>query len=92
MRFLGARRNVAQKLSALGNLSRELPKKGFGTVDLMSGFVKPDLYAVDLRNLMSPEFDLKSELISGRVEDLTKTDCLSYRDSMTAKRTSCFYN
>ena len=61
-------------MSPLGNLSIELSKKGFETVDLLEAFVKPDGSAMDLTNRLSQEFDLKEELVSGRVKVLTKTD------------------
>ena len=47
---------------------------------------------MDLAMRLSPGFDLKSELLSGRVEVLTKTDCVVFRDSRTGKHTSRFYN
>ena len=63
--------------------------KGFQSVNLLSGFVKPGGDA--LGNLrLSPEFDLKFELTNGRVNALTKTDCLAWHDSGTSERTSCF--
>ena len=76
----------------LGNPSAELTKQGFGTADLLDAFVKPDGSAKDLGNRLPPEFDLKSELLSGIVKVITKTDCLAYNDSMKLGRTSCFYN
>ena len=79
------------KLPAVGNLSREMPKKGFETVDLLSAFVKPGGSAMDLTHRLSPEFDLKEELLSGRVKVLTKTDRLVPRDKKS-KRKYCFYN
>ena len=56
----------------------------------MSGFVKPGGSFFDQTLCMSPEFDLKSELMSGRVKALTKTDFLVWRDLRTTKRKSCF--
>ena len=47
---------------------------------------------MNLANRLSPEFDLKSELLSGRAKALAKTDFAAYRDSMTSGRTSRFYN
>ena len=70
-------------LSAIDNLESESPRKGFATVDLLSVFVKPDGHQMDLTMRLPPEFDLKSELLSGRVEVLTKTDCAVFRDSRT---------
>ena len=81
-----------EKLSSLCNLSTELPKKGFETADLFPGFVKPDGPAMDLSNRLPPEFDIKSDLLSGRAEALAKTDRLVFRDSKAAKHTSCLYN
>ena len=81
-----------EKLPSLENLSIELSKKGCETVDLSDAFVKLVGSAMDLSNRLSPEFDLKSELLSGRAKALAKTDFAAYRDSMTSGRTSRFYN
>ena len=62
----------SRKFSAMGNLSIELSKKGFETVDLLSGFVKPDGSAMDLSNRLSPEFAPKSKLLSDRAKSLAK--------------------
>ena len=80
------------KLHSLDNTSRDISKKGFGTVDLLSAFAKAVGSAMDLANRLSAEFDLKDELLSGRVNVLTKTDCLSHQDKEPSKHTSCFYN
>ena len=79
-------------LSAIEFLESEIAKKGFETADLTSAFAKPDGSQMDLTLRLSPEFDLKSELANGRAKVLTKTDCLSWNDLKTSKRTSCFYN
>ena len=76
----------------MDNLPIELTKKGFGAADLLPAFAMPGGSPVDLENRPSPEFDLKSELLSGRATVLTKTDCLFYRDKKTSLRTSRFYN
>ena len=81
-----------ENLSAIYNLEGELPMEGFETVDLLPAFVKPGGSQVDLTMLLSPGFDLKSELLRCRVQVLTKTDCAVFRDSRTVKHTSCFYN
>ena len=60
--------------------------------DLLYAFVNPDGSQMDLAMRLSPEFDLKSELSSGRANVLAKTDCLPLRDSRTTKNTSPPYN
>ena len=77
---------------AVDKIESELPTKGFATADLLSAFLKPYGSAIDLTMRLSPEFDLKSELLSCRVKVLTKTDRAAFRDSRTGKHTSCFYN
>ena len=80
------------KLSSLDNLSIEIYKEGFRTFDLLSAFVKAGGSAMDLADLLSPEFDLKEELLSDRVKVLAKTDCLARHDKEASKHTSRFYN
>ena len=79
-------------MPALGNLPSEMSKKGFETVDLLSACAKPDGSAMNLADLMPPEFDLREELLSARVKVLTKTDRLAPQDKKAATKTSCFYN
>ena len=64
----------------------------FETADLLSAFVKPGGSQIDPAMRLSPEFDLKSELLSGRADVLTKTGRAAFRDARTGTRTSCFYN
>ena len=71
-RCLGGETEGREKSSALGNLSLEMSKKGFGTVDLLDASVKPTWSPMDPTNRLSAEFDLKSELLSGRAKALTK--------------------
>ena len=47
---------------------------------------------MDLPSSLSPEFDLKSELLSGRAKVLIKTDGAAFRDPETTKHTDCIYN
>ena len=79
-------------LSSVDNLEIESARKGFDAADLLSALVKPGGSEIDLPMLLSPEFDLKSELSSGRANVLTKPDCAAFRDPRTVKNTSCFYN
>ena len=81
-----------EKLSALYNLSIEISKKGCQAGDLLSAFVKADGSAIDRDHRLSPWFDLKEELLSGRVKVLTKTDCLEWPNKEAANHTSYFYN
>ena len=74
------------------NLSSEMSKQGFGAVDLLSAFAKADGSAMDLTNRLSPEFDLKEELLSGRVKFLTKTAFLAPHGKKMSKHTPCCYN
>ena len=62
---------------AVGNLESELPMEGFAPAYLLSWFVKSDGSQMDLEMRLSPEFDLKSELLSGRVKAFTKLTALS---------------
>ena len=57
-----------------------------------SAIVKPGWYGMDLAKRLSPGFDLKEELLSGRVKILTETDRLAPHDKEKMKHTSCFYN
>ena len=79
-------------MSAIDNLESELTTKGFATADLLSAFVNPDGSQMDMAMRLSPEFDLKSELLSCLSKVLTKTDCAAFRDSRTVGHTSRFYN
>ena len=71
------------KLPSLDNLTIEIPKKGFETIDLSSAFAKAGGPPMDLANRLSPEFDLKDELLSGRVKVLTKP--IVSRSAMTRR-------
>ena len=79
-------------MSSVDKLESELPKKGFDAVDLLPGLVNQDGCQMDLSMRLSPEFDLKSELLRCRAKALAKTDCAALRDSRAGKRTSRFYN
>ena len=81
-----------EKLPALDNLPIDISKKGFKTADLLSAFAKSGGSAMDLTNRLPPEFDLKEELLIGRVKVATKTDCLACHDKESSKHTSRFYN
>ena len=70
------------------NLSSEMSKQGFGAVDLLSAFAKADGSAMDLTNRLSPEFDLKEELLSGRAKVATEADCHAPHDKGASKHTS----
>ena len=59
-------------LIAIEFLESELTKKGPQSAKLMSGFVKPGGSFCDQTLCLSPEFDLKSELMRGRIKALTK--------------------
>ena len=92
LRFKKMSRGKAQcreSLSAIGPIESE-PGKGSRSVNLLTGFVKPGGTSFEPNLRLSPEFDLKSELMNGRVKALTKTDFLGWQDSRTSKRTSCF--
>ena len=80
------------KLSALDNLSIEISKKGSQTADSMSDFVKPAGSPMGRYSRMSPDFDLKEELLSGRVKVLTKTNCPEWHNKGASKHPSYFYN
>ena len=66
-----------EKLSASDYLSGNVQKQGFRTTDLLYAFIKTDGHGgqIDLATRSSPDFDLKAELLQGRVKVLTKTDC-----------------
>ena len=81
-----------ENLYAADNLESELQRRCFEAVDLLSALAKQDGSEIDLAMRLSPEFDLKSELLSGRVRVLTKTDCAGWRDYRAGKHKSCFYN
>ena len=76
------------KLRPLDNLPGEISQPGFGTVDLLSAFVKAGGHAMDLANRLRPEFGLKEGLLIGRVKVLTKADCLAFHDKEAPKHTS----
>ena len=76
------------KLSSLDNLSIEIYKEGFRTFDLLSAFVKAGGSAMDLTHRLSPEFDLKEELLSGRAKVATEADCHAPHDKGASKHTS----
>ena len=80
------------ELPALDNLPIMVSRKGFRTVDLLSAFVKPDGPQIDRGDRVSPDFNLKEELLSGRVKVLTKTDCLEWHNREASIHTSYFYN
>ena len=88
---LGAKEG-REKFPALYNLSIDISKKGFKTTDLLSAVLKADGSAMNLTNRLSQEFDLKDELLSGRVKGMAETDCLATHDKAASKRTSLFYN
>ena len=83
---------MSREIAPLDNLSTEICKKGFQTVDLLSAFVQAGGSAMDLDKRLSPEFNLNEELLSGRVKVLTKTDCLEWHSKEASNRTSFFYN
>ena len=62
------------KLSAVDNTSSAIQRKGRQAVDLASAFVKPGGSQIDRDARFSPDFNLKEELLSGRVKGLSKTD------------------
>ena len=71
LRFAKMSRGAAagrQKLSDLYNLSSHIRKQGFQTVDLLSAFVNPGGYQIDLDARSSTDFDLKADLLNGRVK------------------------
>ena len=61
-------------ISSLCNLSRMITSGGFRTGDLLSAFVKSGGPEIDRFARLFRDFDLKEELLSGRVKCLTKID------------------
>ena len=70
------------KFPAVDNLSSEISKKVFKTVDLLSAFVRSGGSEIDPTNRLSAVFGLKEELLRGRVMGLAKTDCLAPHDKV----------
>ena len=64
--------------------SELMKKKGFRSVNRLTGFVKPGGASFEQNLRRSPEFNLQSELTNGLVKALTKKDCLTWRDSRTS--------
>ena len=62
------------ELSALDNLPSQIQKQWFRPVDLLHASVMQGGAQIDRDARSSPDFDLKADLLSGRVMALTKTD------------------
>ena len=83
---------LIEKLPALDDQPGEISKKGFQTVDLFSAFAKAGGSAMDRDTRPSPEFNLKEELLIGRVKVSTKTEFPEWNSKGSSKNTPRFYN
>ena len=64
----------SEKLSSLDYLSDQIQTKGSQKVDLLRAFIKTDGSQIDIETRPSGDFDLKADLLHGRVKVLTQTD------------------
>ena len=60
------------ELSAVDNLSGAMSRKGFRTIDLLSVFVTPGGSPTDRGARLSRDFNLREEILRGRVKVHTK--------------------
>ena len=59
-------------MDALEFFDTEIAGKGFRATDVFSGFAKSGGFALGGNLRLSPDYNLKSELLSGRAMALTK--------------------